>query len=157
MTQPLSPSSPLRTRAWACIAVTGATLSLTAGCSLTAIGGGAEAQPSLTTSAEGHRILTDGAKDAQAGDDAQAELSGTLTLSPKDCVVVEDAAGNLAVPMFRGPVEVTQEDAEGPTFTAMGETFRVGDTVQFGGGDFSEPQWAEECGARDTFRVHTVG
>lgn len=59
--------------------------------------------------------------------------------------------------MFRGPVEVTQEDAEGLTFTAMGETFRVGDTVQFGGGDFSETQWAEECGARDTFRVHTVG
>jgi hypothetical protein len=145
-------SQPLRSlmRTWGFLAVTGLTLSLAMGCT------SAAPSPSLSTTDHGYRLLTIDV-DADPGFEAEALLSGRLTLSPHGCVVVEDGDGTLLVPMFRDPVDVTFEDGEHLTFTAMNDTFHLGDRVTFGGGDFTEPEWAEECGARTTFRVHTTG
>lgn len=136
-------------RTWGFLAVTGMTLSLATACT------SAAPSPSLSTTDHGYRLLTIDV-DADRGVEAEALLSGRLTLSPHGCVVVEDGDGTLLVPMFRDPVNVTYEDGEHLTFTAMDATFHLGDRVSFGGGDFTEPEWAEECGARTTFRVHTT-
>jgi hypothetical protein len=67
--------------------------------------------------------------------DMMAALSGTLKIS-NGCLVIGSAGGGADTMIaFRGG-EYSWDNQAG-TFTYRGESYKIGDTVNFGGGDFS--------------------
>lgn len=106
----------------------------------------------------GHEVLAYPVEEEADDPEAQAELTGTLRLSEADCVVVENADGSLTAPMFPGAVMFLEEDEDSVTFSVEGTVFSIGQRVSLGGGTFpGDADSAQQCGARDVFRVHTLG
>lgn len=97
---------------------------------------------------------------AQQGDTVTAMAgTGGGTLSVRNNCLVTVSAGVVSLPVFREGA--AEWDAEAQTLRFANKTYRMGDSIQWGGGSLpkavaAESEFADRaaaCGARDIFMV----